>query len=101
MLPTKPIAQEFEYWWMVHLGFVSQDDVATSTEAERTMIDLLIARGPKSAGELDRDVLQLLHSRGLVYFDVPIEPTDLIAIPPLEGFVMVTEEKGKDRKERN
>ena len=29
-----------------------------------------------------------LYNRGLVYFDVPIADTDIIVVPPLQGFVM-------------
>ena len=29
-----------------------------------------------------------LYNRGLIYFNIPIASTDLIVVPPLQGFVM-------------
>lgn len=72
------------------------------TPAERSAVDWLIQRGSRLAGEMEREIVQSLHHRGLVYLDVPIASDDLIsgaraarvwhsqrcAVPPLEGFVM-------------
>ena len=50
-----------------------------STPAEHSAIDSLIARGGRLAGEMDRDVVQSLHQRGLIYVDVPVASDDLIS----------------------
>lgn len=52
------------------------------------MIDELIDKGPIKACKLDRSALKSLHAKGLIFFDVPIENTDHISVPPLENFVM-------------
>lgn len=34
------------------------------------------------------DKIIIIFRKGLIYLEVPIESTDLIVVPPLEGFVM-------------
>jgi hypothetical protein len=36
--------------------------------------------------DLDPKAVAALHHRGLIYFEVPIQPEDRFIIPPLEGF---------------
>ena len=38
-------------------------------------------------GEVDAEAVASLHARGLVWFHVPINASDHVTIPPLEGFV--------------
>jgi hypothetical protein len=49
---------------------------------------LLIDTGPKQAGELDKKATKSLHTKGLIYIEVPIASDDRISVPPLENFVM-------------
>ena len=44
--------------------------------------------GPLLAGKIDRDVVQSLYKKGLIYIDIPIESNDKVLVLPLEGFVM-------------
>eukprot|EP01113_Clastostelium_recurvatum_P032633 TRINITY_DN4219_c0_g1_i6.p1 TRINITY_DN4219_c0_g1~~TRINITY_DN4219_c0_g1_i6.p1 ORF type:complete len:867 (+),score=237.19 TRINITY_DN4219_c0_g1_i6:26-2626(+) len=88
LLPARSVEGEGEYWWVVHLGFVSEEDIKNSSDMEHATIDLLIDRGPRQAGELDKETVKSLVSRGLIYFQVPVNNQDQIMVPPLEGFVM-------------
>jgi len=88
-LPSFPPADiEIEHWWIVNIGFVGEDDIKNCTDGEHTMIDQLIDSGPKEAGTFNKTFLRLLHNKGLIYMDVPINDDDYIAVPPLENFVM-------------
>eukprot|EP01100_Stratorugosa_tubuloviscum_P009482 TRINITY_DN3982_c0_g1_i2.p1 TRINITY_DN3982_c0_g1~~TRINITY_DN3982_c0_g1_i2.p1 ORF type:complete len:732 (-),score=274.06 TRINITY_DN3982_c0_g1_i2:51-2246(-) len=88
LLPIQPPKIEIEFWWHVNIGFITEEDVKVSNEAERITIDRLIQTGAKFAGELDREILNNLYSRQLIYLQVPIYDEDQIFVPPLEGFVM-------------
>eukprot|EP01114_Cavostelium_apophysatum_P023794 TRINITY_DN9078_c0_g1_i1.p1 TRINITY_DN9078_c0_g1~~TRINITY_DN9078_c0_g1_i1.p1 ORF type:complete len:782 (+),score=207.84 TRINITY_DN9078_c0_g1_i1:79-2424(+) len=88
LLPTVPCDIEIDHWWIVHCGQVTEEDVKSCDESERAAVDILIDGGPKEAAEMDRNVLQSLHKKGLVFFDVPIDNDDFLSLPPLEGFVM-------------
>ena len=57
-------------------------------KAEHSLIDQLIDSGACTAGHNDFSVVHGLYRKGLVYFDVPIEESDCVSVPPLEGFVM-------------
>ena len=57
-------------------------------KAEHSLIDQLIDSGSCAAGHNDYSVVHALYRKGLVYFDVPIEASDCVSVPPLEGFVM-------------
>ncbi|KJE91689.1 hypothetical protein, variant [Capsaspora owczarzaki ATCC 30864] len=52
------------------------------------MLEILVTTGHKMAGELDYNTLLGLHTRGLVFLEVPVDDHDRVAVPPLEGFVM-------------
>eukprot|EP01137_Pigoraptor_chileana_P010755 Opistho-2@60752 len=88
LLPTKPIAIAVEHWWIVHIGYVTEDDIRNCSPSEHRCIDHLIDHGARAAGELDCNVVQSLYAKGLVYLEVPIDDNDNVQVPPLEGFVM-------------
>ena len=70
------------------MAYVTEDDVQKVDKAEHALIDQLIDRGSCPAGHCDYSSVLGLFRKGLVYFDVPIEENDSVAVPPLEGFVM-------------
>uniref|UniRef100_A0A2R5LL69 Protein FAM91A1 n=1 Tax=Ornithodoros turicata TaxID=34597 RepID=A0A2R5LL69_9ACAR len=89
LLPAKPVPEiSIEPWWMVHVGYVTEDDIRTVTESEKNVIDKIIDDGPQKAGTLVADDVRNLYVKGLVYLDVPLDDNDCISVPPLEGFVM-------------
>lgn len=87
-LPHKEIGTEIQHWWVINVGYVSEDDIQKSSKVEHTIIDLLIDSGAKLAGQLPKPALQSLLIRGLVYVDVPIENNDQILVPHIKDFVM-------------
>lgn len=54
---------------------------------EKDIIDRLIIF-PIVCGLIDKRVIYSLHSRGLVYFDIPISDDDYVYVPKLDGFIM-------------
>lgn len=87
-LPTMEIASPIEHWWVVYVGFVSEDDIQKCSKVEHTIIDLIIDSGPKLAGQLPKPAVQSLVQKGLVYLDIPVDASDQIVVPPLKDFVM-------------
>lgn len=70
---------------------------------EKEIIDKLVDGYPLLCGLLDKKVIQNLFSRGLIYFDVPVNDDDYVygeyvivfhlysfifLVPTLDGFVM-------------
>ncbi len=51
---------------------------------EHATIDMLLDCGATPAGTIDRAVVASLHSKGLVWLDVPIAGTDYVALTSLE-----------------
>ncbi|BES93001.1 Family with sequence similarity 91, member A1 [Nesidiocoris tenuis] len=88
LLPSKPVDVHIEPWWMVDTGYITEDDIKLVSQAEKTVIDKIIDSGSQRAGDLDYNLVHSLYKKGLVYLNVPIESTDFIVVPPLEGFVM-------------
>lgn len=88
LLPLKPVDVPIEPWWIVRVGFVTEDDVKIISTSEKQLIDQIIDEGPQCAGRLDAKSVRSLYIKGLIYMDVPIEDDDYIVVPPLEGFVM-------------
>eukprot|EP00056_Hartaetosiga_gracilis_P007045 m.103517 g.103517 ORF g.103517 m.103517 type:complete len:939 (-) comp12617_c0_seq1:98-2914(-) len=89
VLPNKPIAPEkIAFWWTVCVGHVFESSLRELSPAERATLDRIIEQGPTSAGSLDRDIVIALYQKQLVYFVVEIKDSDIIHVPPLEGFVM-------------
>ncbi|KAJ7375069.1 hypothetical protein OS493_001801 [Desmophyllum pertusum] len=89
LLPTKPpLLKVLEPWWIVQIGYVTEDDIRMCSNAEHQAIDSVIDKGPVTAGIMDLKVVQGLYTKGLVFIDVPIADDDYIVVPPLENFVM-------------
>ena len=93
LLPNKPVANiSVDFWWTVNAGYITEDDVKHMvTPKEKEIIDRILSDdyvSPLKAGEVDQNDVRILYQKGLIYFDIPIEDSDLIHIPPLEGFVM-------------
>lgn len=40
LLPSRPVPIEMEHWWLVHIGYVTEDDVAVR---RRVLLLLLLA----------------------------------------------------------
>ncbi|KAL4235865.1 hypothetical protein ACF0H5_004253 [Mactra antiquata] len=89
LLPTKPVENVMiDAWWVVNVGYITEDDIRMCTTPEKNMIDRIIDLGSQVAGELNYKSLHSLYRKGLVYIDVPINDEDYIVLPPLENFVM-------------
>ncbi|CAK1550747.1 unnamed protein product [Leptosia nina] len=88
LLPRVPLNIPMQSWWRVELGYVLEEDVKPLSDAEKSLIDLLIDRGSQTAGTLDYNLVKSLYRRGLIYLDVPITGADKVSVPPLKGFVM-------------
>ncbi|CAG5116256.1 unnamed protein product, partial [Candidula unifasciata] len=89
LLPSQPIeGVPIEPWWVVQVGFITEDDIKLCGNDEKKVIDIIIDAGPQTAGELDREVVHSLYRKGLIYLEVIIGDDDCISVPPLEGFVM-------------
>lgn len=89
LLPTKPaVLKVLEPWWIVQIGYVTEDDIRMCSNAEHQAIDSIIDKGATRAGMMDLKVAQGLYTKGLIYIDVPIADDDYIVVPPLENFVM-------------
>ncbi len=94
LLPNKPDKNIFiDFWWTINPGYITEDDVKLMVNAsEKAIIDRIVSEDtvlpPLKAGEVDQNDVRNLYLKGLIYFDIPIEDSDLIHIPPLEGFVM-------------
>lgn len=59
------------------------------TNDEKKMIDKLIdVNKPIEAGKLSYKNVHSLYKKGLIYIDVPVQDTDKVEVPPLEGFIM-------------
>jgi len=89
LLPSRPV-QDIPIlpWWVVQVGFITEDDVKILSKPERKIIDQIIDTGPCPAGHLSNKEVQALYLQGLIYFDILIEDNDYMTMPPLEGFVM-------------
>ncbi|GFO05062.1 protein fam91a1 [Plakobranchus ocellatus] len=89
LLPGQPIEEvSIEPWWVIQVGYITEDDIRLCNHAEKKAIDAVIDTGPQMAGDLDKSVVHSLYRRGLIYLEVPIGDDDCISVPPLEGFVM-------------
>ncbi|VDP88016.1 unnamed protein product [Echinostoma caproni] len=98
ILPQQPVDTiTFEPWYIIRIGSVLMEDIEQVSNAEHELIDRIIdmEQHPISDHPLgievkdaDPTVLKRLFQRGLVYIDVPINGSDRICVPTLEGFVM-------------
>ena len=81
LLPQQPMDNIFiEPWWECKLAFVSDIAIQLCTPAEKKLIDQMLdnQKGVFLAGEQPISLLQSLHKRGLIYFNIPIADTDII-----------------------
>ncbi|GAB1599980.1 protein FAM91A1-like [Argonauta hians] len=89
LLPIQPVdSVSADHWWIVNIGYITEDDIKMCHVAEKEAIDKVIDCGPQLANDVDYKVLHGLYRKGLVYLDVPIADDDCIVVPPLQGFVM-------------
>lgn len=88
LLPQTPISVNIEPWWVVTVGYVTEDDIKACTPSMKSCIDKLIDNGSTTACAIDRETLDKLYMKGLIFFDVPVQNDTIVAVPPLEGFVM-------------
>lgn len=98
ILPQQPVDTiTFEPWYIVRIGSVSLDDMEKASDGERELVDRIIdleqypipdRPSGVEAKDVDPLILKRLFQRGLVYIDVPVNDTDRICVPTLEGFVM-------------
>ncbi|CAI2345106.1 unnamed protein product [Caenorhabditis sp. 36 PRJEB53466] len=88
LLPQKPTKMTIESWWMTNAGSILESDIKTLSGDEKQVIDQLLDNGAVAAGLLKHSVVTSLYDRGLIYFDVPVDPNDHIYVAPLDGFVM-------------
>ncbi len=88
LVPSQPIDCPLKSWWLVHLGYVSEDDVKKLSKLEHATVDMLLDCGPIQAGKIDRAVVSSLHTRGLVWIEVPVASSDVLCVTSLENFVM-------------
>ncbi|KAG1653085.1 Protein FAM91A1 [Nymphon striatum] len=89
LLPIRPVDDLcIEPWWLVHPGYITEDDMKMVTPSEKILVDSLIDEGSKQSGDYNYQDLLNLYLKGLVYLDVLIDDNDYIILPPLEGFVM-------------
>lgn len=89
LLPNRPVTMtRVEPWWVLDVGFVTEDDIKLCSPAEHKAIDKIIDSGKIEAGLISKDVVLKLYNRGLIYLDIPISNSDFIVVPPLQGFVM-------------
>ncbi|KAJ5069019.1 protein fam91a1 [Anaeramoeba ignava] len=86
-VPSRP-SSEAEPWWIVHLSSITDENLKNSSPNEKKTLEILSTNGPQLAKNIDFELLHILYSKGLVYFQVPIIETDYITIPPLKNFVM-------------
>lgn len=89
LLPMQPVdSVSADHWWIVNIGYITEDDIKMCHVSEKEAIDKVIDYGPQPAADMDYKVLHSLYRKGLVYLDVPIADDDCIVVPPLQGFVM-------------
>ncbi|KAG8292574.1 hypothetical protein J6590_036319 [Homalodisca vitripennis] len=88
LLPSKPVDINIEPWWTVAAGCIVEEDIKLVSEQEKELIDRIIDHGKQRAGGLDKQLIHSLYKKGLIYLEVPIEDSNYIVVPPLEGFVM-------------
>lgn len=70
LLPTRPIDILIEPWFLVQVGYLTEDDVLLAKPSERNQIDFVIDNGAQRAGSLDYDCVHSLYRKGLIYLDV-------------------------------
>ncbi|KAF8055757.1 Fam91a1 [Scenedesmus sp. PABB004] len=87
LLPQAPRDVRIEGWWRVQVVNVGEAEFRELSPAEAGLLRAACEGAPPPASAFDPGLLQGLYKRGLIWLDVPVAPTDRIALPPLEGFV--------------
>ncbi|GIL62622.1 hypothetical protein Vafri_16817 [Volvox africanus] len=92
-LPQEPtISTRLEPWWRVAVVNIGEAEYRELDEEElahlkTAAVPVTAAGGDIRVRDFQLDVLRGLLRKGLAYLEVPVEPYDRFAIPPLEGFV--------------
>lgn len=90
-LPPSLPKVHLQPWWIARLGFPSELQVLALTTPARTLLDELMDsdsdRFPIHS-IVTRDGFTELHSKGLIFIDVPVLENDHFRVPVLDGFVM-------------
>ncbi|GLC36568.1 hypothetical protein PLESTM_000461100 [Pleodorina starrii] len=92
-LPQEPtINPRLEPWWRVAVVNIGEAEYRELDEEElahlkTAALPVTAAGGNIRVRDFQLDVLRGLLRKGLSYIEVPVEPHDRFAIPPLEGFV--------------
>ncbi|KAK9836344.1 hypothetical protein WJX81_007135 [Elliptochloris bilobata] len=89
LLPAEPLPLAKFDWWIAHVVNLGETEFRALTPAELRVCSAAAQAGGARVGDFagEPGVVDELHRRGLLYFDVPIRPDDHVSIPPLEGFV--------------
>jgi len=89
LLPSRPPSSVLLLpWWVVQVGYVTEDDVKVLPREQKVLVDRVIDQGPCPAGQLPQADVLALYLKGLLYLDIHIDDCDTMVVPPLEGFVM-------------
>ena len=87
-LPDLPKQLNPAPWWRVCVVNLGEVEYRTMSQAEAHACRLAANYADGVPYKLvDPSAVASLYVRGLVWFHVPIQPSDHISIPPLEGFV--------------
>jgi hypothetical protein len=88
LLPELPKQQTPAPWWKVCVVNLGEVEYRTMSPTESQVCRLAANYADGAPYKmLDPVAVSSLYARGLIWFNVPIEPEDHISIPPLEGFV--------------
>ena len=62
LLPTRPVSNiTILPWWVVQVGYVTEEDVKTLSKTQKTFIDQIIDNGPCPAGQLTHEDVHSLY----------------------------------------
>jgi hypothetical protein len=91
LLPSEPLPPRPAPWWIVNLVNLTETEYRSINTPKISQESIVCEAAARPGGvcydAVDRSVVESLHRRGLVWFDVPIAPDDHISILTLEGFV--------------
>jgi hypothetical protein len=92
MLPPHPIKIKIQYWWIIEVVPMPQQEFMkiyqTMNEDEILAIGIVKSEGQVLACRVPYKPLVSIFRRGLVHIHVPINDDDLIVLPPLKNFIM-------------
>lgn len=72
-LPTKPVPINIEPWYIVQIGYITENDINLANVEEKKLIDFIMDNGGQRAGDLDYDCVHNLFIKGLIYLDVSLK----------------------------